>query len=436
MTTVTEITTAPASGYRHIDGVLDNGPGWNWLAPARNTLYYSFTLPPGTDSVVTKYLSGSASTFNAVQRGAALEVIANLSQITGISFVETADDALADLHFAAGDITDRSFAGYCAWRWSYSSSGGNVTGYSADAYVFLDNVEYNSKTATPTVANGGVELMFHELGHALGLKHPVDGAVQLPAAEDNTSYTRMSYKHVGGPYSSYGPDDIAALMWLYGGDGLGGALGQGGRGVYLVGTAGADRLHGGSGADRIDGGDGLDTAQFDGPLAGYRVIGTNGTNVGNSVITVQAIATGITDTLLQVERLAFLDHSLAFDLAGSAGTTAKFLAAVFGTAAVHNERYAGIGLSLLDGGMSDAALMQLALEERLGKGFKVVDEVAVLYQNLSGQAASAADLQYWTGQVAAGQFTPVSLALMAAEHALNLQHVDLVGLAQTGLGYS
>ena len=68
-----------------------------------------------------------------------------------------------------------------------------------------------------------------------------------------------------------------------------------------------------------------------------------------------------------MERLAFSDLSLAFDLGGHAGTTARILGAVFGPASVGNAVYAGIGLKLLGEGMSTEALMQLALEQ-LGLG--------------------------------------------------------------------
>ena len=428
MTTISDVTTPPSSGFNHIDAVLDSGPGWNWLLPARNTLYYTFTLPTRIGSEADM-LTGEETAFNAAQRSAAQVVLAKLTQITGINFVATADDSAADLHFACADITARTTSGYCSWSWRDSYSGETITHYSADAYIFLDNVEYQGQTNSPTVANGGIELLLHELGHAMGLKHPFEGDVQLPAAENSTLYTRMSYTHLGGPYGDYGPDDIAALMWLYGGDGLRGALGQGSPGVYLVGTFGADRLHGGQGADRIDGGDGIDTVVFELAQASYRVASAGGAT------TIQSLASGASDTLMHVERVAFADRGLAFDLSGHAGTTAKFIAAVFGPEAVHNESYVGIGLDLLDGGMSEAALMQLALEARLGPGFSVADEVNVLYRNLVGQAPSPGDLQYWTNTVTSGQFSTVSLGLLAADHDLNLQHVDLVGLAQTGLGF-
>jgi serralysin len=75
----------------------------------------------------------------------------------------------------------------------------------------------------------------------------------------------MSYTEVGGPYTTYRQYDIAALMWLYGDDGLHGALGinstTGAR--YITGTSGADvltgtgvddKLEGDGGNDMIDGG--------------------------------------------------------------------------------------------------------------------------------------------------------------------------------------
>ena len=47
MTTVSQVTTQPESGLHHIDALLDGGPGWNWLAPTRNVIYYSFSTSPG-----------------------------------------------------------------------------------------------------------------------------------------------------------------------------------------------------------------------------------------------------------------------------------------------------------------------------------------------------------------------------------------------------
>ena len=39
MATLTDVTTQPHSGLNHIDALLDTGPNWNWVAPARNELF-------------------------------------------------------------------------------------------------------------------------------------------------------------------------------------------------------------------------------------------------------------------------------------------------------------------------------------------------------------------------------------------------------------
>lgn len=81
-------------------------------------------------------------------------------------------------------------------------------------------------------------------------------------------------------------------------------------------------------------------------------------------------------------------------------------------------------------------MMQLALNAKLGDGFSTTDEVTLLYQNLLGTQVSASDLSYWTSTVNSGQFTQASLAVMAADTALNVVNINLVGLAQTGIEYS
>jgi hypothetical protein len=131
----------------------------------------------------------------------------------------------------------------------------------------------------------------------------------------------MSYTHAGGPYQHYSPYDVAALDWLYGGDGLRGALGinstSGGRYITgtngadigehaLVGTASNDTLEGDGGNDRIDGGAGTDTAVFRGARSDYTI-----TQPGDgSLVVAGNSALDGTDTLTNVEILKFADVSV------------------------------------------------------------------------------------------------------------------------------
>lgn len=451
MTTVDDVTTAPASGLTHIDALLEAGPGWNWLAPSRNTLLYSFSLNGGHASDAGSLYTGPRSAFNATQQTAARQVLDRLSAITGIRFEATADGDAADLHFSSANLLGSSTTGFASTSWSYRFDGNQrITSYTADAWIYLDNVEFASSNSSPTLGSVGFEVLLHEVGHALGLKHPFEGEVRLPATEDNTQLTLMSYTRAGGPHADYAPYDVAALRFLYGGDGLGGALGHGSPGLLLTGTAradaitgraGADVLHGGEGADLLQGaggddtlvgGAGIDQARYERASGDYQVL-----RGGDGSLTVQALVSAEgRDLLQQVERLHFSDRALAFDLDGHAGSTARILGAVFGPAAVANTAYVGIGLSLLDEGMSVTTLLQLALDARLGPDYGPAALVDLLYTNLVGSPPAAADQAFWLDLLDRGPFTPLSLAQAAMALDLNAQNIDLVGLADGGLAFS
>src|SRR5262249_52000565 len=155
------------------------------------------------------------------------------------------DGNAADLHFSNADLIGANITGLCSWTTPYSSDGTNVVSFTGDAWVYLDSIEFIASNSAPTPGTAGFQVLLHELGHAMGLKHPFEGAAQLPQGRDNTQFTLMSYTQVGGPYSTFSPYDIAALKYLYGGDGIGGALGaQGSGALYLVGSEGNDNITG------------------------------------------------------------------------------------------------------------------------------------------------------------------------------------------------
>ncbi len=197
----------------------------------------------------------------------------------------------------------------------------------------------------------------------------------------------------------------------------------------LLGLAGNDTLSGGGGNDSLDGGSGIDIARYSAARADASLVHTS------SGWTVTAGAEGV-DALAGVERLQFSDAHRALDLQGNAGTVAKILGAVFGASAVANQRYFGIGLFYSDGGMGYAPLMQLALDAALGSGASHSAVVHLLYSNVVGVAPGAADLAHFVGLLDSGQHSPASLGMLAADHALNLANIDLVGLASQGVAFT
>ncbi|MFC5551930.1 DUF4214 domain-containing protein [Massilia aerilata] len=313
MATVSDITTTPTSGLNHIDALLDSGPDWNFLTPAGNTLYYTFSITSDNEAG-----QGGQEAFTSAQQAATRSALAYISTLTGIQFTETVNGADAQIHLCNVNLQGSNVTGLCSWHSSYSYSGTQLVSYDADAYIYLDNVEWFAQNRNLTPGTYGYETLLHELGHALGLKHPFDDSIHLPLLQDNTNNTLMSYNDAGNAHAVYSQYDIAALNWLYGGDGLGGALGinsiTGAR--YITGTSGADiltgtaandKLEGDGGNDMIDGGNGFDTAVFRGVRSNYTF-----SALANGDLTVTSLDgfDGV-DTLRSVEVLQFTDMSVA-----------------------------------------------------------------------------------------------------------------------------
>ncbi len=194
---------------------------------------------------------------------------------------------------------------------------------------------------------------------------------------------------------------------------------------------GRDTLIGNAGNDALNGGLDIDTAVFN-------LEKNNATlSVSEGNWTVSSITQDgeEIDTLTDVERFRFLDVNVAVDLDGNAGNVVKIIGAVFGKETLAREDFVGIGLDLFDNGTSYNDIMQLALNARLGEGFSDSDEVVLLYQNLLGIAPSQEDLNLWTGRLANGEFTQVSLAELAANIDINLVGINFVGLQQTGIEF-
>jgi serralysin len=201
------------------------------------------------------------------------------------------------------------------------------------------------------------------------------------------------------------------------------------------GGAGNDRLTGGVGDDLLDGGDGIDTAVY---LSGRSLYQMARADFGWTVRA--TLGNEGLDRLAQVERLQFTDTHLALDLDSHAGSVAQVLRALFGSSALSNKGFVGIGLQLFDSGMAYADVVNLALStglvHQLAGGTSHTAFVQHLYRNVVGVSPDAKSLAEFVGLLDSGVFTQASLALIAAQHPLNTQSVELVGLGATGLEFT
>ena len=443
MATISELTATQYSGDARVDALLDEVIPWNYYPDGRRVLYYTFDASAG--SLIDQETAAPVRPFNAAQMLAARQILQYAATVTGITFVEAARSTQADIHFGAANLQGPSVAGLTSWGYSYNyDASGTIARLDIEAIIYLDNVEHAGINTTPQAGGYGYEVLLHEVGHLLGLAHPFDSPYPLPAAQDNTNNTVMSYTDAGTPKSSFQSYDLLALQWLYGGDGLGGLWGYNSANgprllpdgpaepVPVTGTAGADTLRSTAANEAFDGLGGLDTLVLQGLRSGY----TLGRDGAGWTLTDRTNGRDGADTLANVERLQFSTDALALDLDGAAGTAARLLGALLGGAAVAQKDLVGAVLQVVDaGGLSREALADLGLAAVLGASHTHAQAAALLYANLFGTAPDAATLGNLVAGLDAGHYTEAALALFAADSDWNAANIGLVGLQQTGLAY-
>ncbi len=152
----------------------------NTTGSGRETITWQFagTSEPADLPTDTTYSGWTA--FEAAEKAAFKAVLAHIETFLNVDFVEVSSSSDPDLN--VGKVTfPGTTAGYGGINYNFSGT----TILSLDSYVLYDN-------SLDLSLDAYTNLLLHEMGHALGLKHPFSSPT-LPAGEDSNKYTVMSY---------------------------------------------------------------------------------------------------------------------------------------------------------------------------------------------------------------------------------------------------
>ena len=229
-----------------IDALIPNeANGANYLSLIGSDKQFTFSFPDSIPSYDTSKLDATGFIkFNSTQKINTKIALTYISSILDIKFLETSvSNTFNNLAFASNSQVDS--AGY-AYYPDDTFIGGDV---------FLDSSASNKTLDSGT---SGALTLIHEIGHAIGLKHPFDheqaggGTTTGPylyGSEDTTAFTVMSYAQSASNYLlQYSPLDIAALQYLYGPSKTGRAQND----VYKISMSEANFIWDGNGSDTID----------------------------------------------------------------------------------------------------------------------------------------------------------------------------------------
>ena len=178
---------------------------------------------------------------------------------------------------------------------------------------------------------------------------------------------------------------------------------------------------------------GVTTLFYNNPGTNYTV---NSNLNSSGVVTVSG--SGITDTLVGVQRIKFTDGSLALDLGihQSAGEAVLLLNAAMGSSTLSNQTLLGEAIRFFDSG---GTLLQGA-SGIISTGKVSFSSnsafVSTVWQNVMGSPIDQTDLTAFTNDLNHGIFTQASLLALAADTTNNQASVNLVGLATHGIHYS
>lgn len=211
------------------------------LGPSRT---FGYAFPTTAPSYLSYTYTNGFTAFSSVQIARTQETLRYIESIIDVRFVQTTNTAAPNV-FSFASNTQYGSGGYAFYP--------STSFYGSD--VFLNNENYNATLSDGTY---GALILIHEMGHALGLRHPFDepdayGGIADPpylqGAEDDTAWSVMCYNdHPEQYYLRFSPLDIATLQYLYGVS----ATARSTNDTYAVSSAATNFIWDGAGIDSIN----------------------------------------------------------------------------------------------------------------------------------------------------------------------------------------
>ncbi|WP_299567074.1 matrixin family metalloprotease [uncultured Sulfitobacter sp.] len=249
---------------------------WNHEASLGTPVVVSYSFP--TQAAPYDTLSGAQDGFDGftpAHRAHARTALETWEAASGIRFVEVTDSVGGDIRFGMIDMTGRTNAtgnplsGFAYYPSDYEYGTGAGTQYltlhdniGGDIFLNRDYYLENASTITPGVR--GYSILLHEVGHALGLRHPFEGEPVISSDRDNGTFTVMSYDRSRGT-TQLGTLDREAMALLYGAPerSLDAAWDGASATMRITGTGGSDTVLGSHLDDVLTGGAGDDILSAD-----------------------------------------------------------------------------------------------------------------------------------------------------------------------------